>query len=188
MLAKISKFALNLFGWNTSGSLPQGVDKAILIVAPHTSNWDFIIGRLTFWASKVRIRVLIKKEVFFFPFGPLLRSMGAVPVARGKKNNMVDEVAHLLNTHDKLVVVITPEGTRQLSRKWKKGFYLIAMEAKVPIALAFIDYKSKTGGVGPLFTPTGDYEKDMQYIQEFYKSKTARHPEKFSLSPQNLKK
>ncbi len=187
MLAKVSLFFLRLFGWNTSGSLPPGVEKAILIVAPHTSNWDFVIGRLTFWSSRVKIRVLIKKEVFVFPFGILLRKMGAVPVARGKKNNMVDQVVDLLNQNEKMVVVITPEGTRQLTRKWKKGFYLIAMQAQVPIVLAFIDYRKKTGGVGPILHPTGDFEKDMEFIQNFYKEKSARHPERFSLSPQNLR-
>lgn len=187
MLAKISTLILHLFGWHTSGFLPPGIEKAILIVAPHTSNWDFVIGRLTFWSSKVKIRILIKKEVFVFPFGVILRKMGAVPVDRGKKNNMVDQVVDLINRNEKMIVVITPEGTRQLTRKWKKGFYLIAMQAKVPIAMAFIDYKQKSGGVGIMFQPTGDFEKDMEFIGNFYKEKTARHPERFSLSPQNLR-
>ena len=178
----ISHGILKLFGWNTTGILPDGIHKAVLIVAPHTSYLDFVIGRLTFGASKLKVRVLIKEEAFFFPFGGLLRSLGGVPVARGKKNNMVDKAVEYLNSHDDLVVVITPEGSRKLVKQWKKGFYLIAEKAKVPIALGFIDYKRKIGGVGPLIYPTGDYEKDLAAIQEFYKDMTPRHPELFHLS------
>lgn len=178
----IAKGILKLFGWNTSTLLPEGINKAVLIVAPHTSSWDFIIGRLTFGASKIKVRVLIKEEAFFFPVGGLLKILGGVPVARGKKNFMVDKAVEYLNEHDNLVVVITPEGSRKLVRQWKKGFYMIAEKANVPIALGFIDYKRKIGGVGPILYPCGDYEKDLVSIQDFYKDMTARHPEKFSLS------
>ena len=178
----VAKGILRLFGWNTTGLLPEGINKAVLIVAPHTSYWDFVIGRLTFGASKVKVRVLIKEEAFFFPIGVILKVLGGVPVARGKKNNMVDKAVEYLNEHDYLVVVITPEGSRRLVRHWKKGFYMIAERAKVPIALGFIDYKSKTGGVGPILFPSGDYEKDLITIQDFYKRMTACHPELFNLS------
>jgi 1-acyl-sn-glycerol-3-phosphate acyltransferase len=80
-------------------------------------------------------------------------------------------------------VVITPEGTRKFVKQWKRGFYLIAMDAKVPIILSFIDYRDKTGGIGPVFYPTGDYNKDMEFIYQFYSSKTARHPENFFVPP-----
>ena len=183
MISLLSRFVLRLFGWNTSGSLPEGIHKAVMIVAPHTSYYDFIIGRLTFWASNVKIRVLIKSEAFSFPVGLLLKQFGGVPVDRGKKNYMVDQVSDLFRKSDHLIVVITPEGTRRKVRQWKKGFYLIAMEAKVPIALAFIDYRNKTGGVGPVIMPTGNYKKDMEFILNFYKNKTARHPDRFNLSP-----
>ena len=185
MISRISSFILHLFGWHTSGAIPSGINKVIMIVAPHTSYWDFVIGRLTFWGSKVKIRVLIKKEVFVFPLGVILRKLGGLPVARGKKNNMIDEVVKLFEESESLVVVITPEGTRRLVRQWKKGFYLIAMAAKVPIALAYIDYANKKGGVGPILYPTGNFEKDMEFINQFYLDKTGKHPEKFNLSDQN---
>ena len=95
---------------------------------------------------------------------------------------MVTKAVELFDQNESMVIVITPEGTRKLSRQWKKGFYVIAMEAKVPIALAFIDYRRKMGGLGEIFYPTGDYEKDIAYILNFYKDKTARHPELFNLS------
>lgn len=172
---------MRLFGWETDGSIPKEVNQAILIFAPHTSYWDFVIGRMTYVGSRFKIRVLIKKEVFFFPLGPILKLFGAIPVARGKKNNMVDQVKKLFVKHPSVLVLITPEGSRKLVKQWKKGFYLIAMEAQVPIALSFIDYRKKTGGVGPIFYPTGDFEKDMELIYNFYKDKTPRHPEKFFL-------
>jgi 1-acyl-sn-glycerol-3-phosphate acyltransferase len=118
----IASTVLKMFGWNTSGKLPDGITKAVLIVAPHTSYWDFVIGRLTFGASKVKVRVLIKEEAFFFPISGLLKALGGVPVARGKKNNMVDKAVEYLGVNDHLVVVITPEGSRKLVRQWKKGF------------------------------------------------------------------
>ena len=183
MIAALSSVILRLFGWHTNAIMPEGVVKAVMIVAPHTSYWDFVVGRMTFWSSKLPIRVLIKKEAFVFPAGWLLRKLGGVPVARGKKNNLVDQVAELFRKSPSMVVVITPEGTRRRVRHWKKGFYHIAMAANVPIALAFIDYGTKTGGVGPLFYPTGDYEKDMTVIMDFYKDKKGRYPEKFNLTP-----
>jgi 1-acyl-sn-glycerol-3-phosphate acyltransferase len=185
MIRRVSRFVLWLFGWKTSGLLPEGLVKAVIIVAPHTSYWDFVIGRLTFWGSKVKVRVLIKKEVFFFPLGLLLRQLGGVPVARGKKNNMIEQVVELFGRSQSLAVVITPEGTRKLVHHWKRGFYLIALQAKVPIALAYIDYGNKTGGIGSIFYPTGDFEKDMEVIQDFYRDKTGKHPEQFNLSPKS---
>jgi 1-acyl-sn-glycerol-3-phosphate acyltransferase len=182
MKRRLANLILKLFGWNTNGVMPPGVKKAVVIVAPHTSYWDFVIGRLTFFASGTRMRVLIKKESFVFPLGILLKSVGAIPVDRGKKNNMVDQVVQLFNESVSLCVVITPEGTRKLVRHWKKGFYMIAVEAKVPIALAFIDYGNKTGGIGPLVYPSGDFEKDMEFINNFYRDKTGKFPGQFNLT------
>ncbi|MCX6243679.1 MAG: 1-acyl-sn-glycerol-3-phosphate acyltransferase [Bacteroidetes bacterium] len=181
IIATVSRFILRSFGWHTSGKMPGGITRAIMIVAPHTSTWDFVVGRLTFWESTVKVRVLIKKEAFVPFLGWFLRILGGVPVDRGKKNNMIIQVADLFKEIPNLVVVITPEGTRKKVRHWKKGFYLIAMEAKVPIALAFIDYGKKTGGIGQILYPSGNYEKDLEIIQDFYKDKTARHPERFTL-------
>jgi 1-acyl-sn-glycerol-3-phosphate acyltransferase len=175
----ISKTILRIFGWQTNGNLPPGVNQAVLIVAPHTSAWDFVIGRLTFFGTGKKFRFLIKKEAFFFPFGYFLKALGGVPVDRGRKNDMVTNVAGLFKNHENLVVVITPEGTRRLSKQWKKGFYLIAQAAGVPVALAFIDYGKKTGGIGLILHPSGDFEKDISVIYDFYRDKTARHPEKF---------
>jgi 1-acyl-sn-glycerol-3-phosphate acyltransferase len=182
MISKISRFILRLTGWRTNAILPEDIVKAVLIVAPHTSYWDFVIGRMTFWSSKLKIRVLIKKEVFFFPLGWFLRRLGGVPVARGQRNNLVEQATELFKQNSTMIIVITPEGTRRKVHHWKKGFYYIAMEAKVPIALGFIDYRTKTGGIGPLIYPTGNYEKDLSVIMDFYRDKKGRYPEKFNLN------
>jgi len=183
----LSSIILKLLGWNTDGSLPEGIRKAVVVSAPHTSVWDFVIGRFTFWAIKVNVKFLIKKESFGFPFGPMLKWIGGVPVARGKyKSSLITEVTEMFANSEDLIVVITPEGTRKRVEQWKKGFYMIALSAGVPIALSYIDYGKKTGGIGPILYPTGDYEKDIRIIQDFYRGVTARHPERFHLS-ENVK-
>lgn len=182
MIRILAKFVLTLFGWKTDGSLPEGIHKAVVISAPHTSNWDFVIGRLTFFAIRVNIRFLIKEEVFTFPAGWFMKRLGGIPVERDTANRSVDQVVKLFRDQESLIVVITPEGARKRVDRWKKGFYLIAQRANVPIALAYINYQTRTGGIGPVFMPSGDYEKDLQFIHEFYRDIIARHPERFNLS------
>jgi 1-acyl-sn-glycerol-3-phosphate acyltransferase len=184
---KFSKFILRLFGWHTNGALPEGITRAVIVSAPHTSYWDFVIGRFTFWAIDVNIRFLIKKEAFRFPMGFLLRKLGGIPVERDTANSMVDQVIRMFRENEALVIVITPEGTREKVLRWKKGFYIIAQRAGVPIALSFINYGNKTGGMGPVIIPSGDYEKDLETIQDFYRDKIACHPERFNLSAENTK-
>jgi 1-acyl-sn-glycerol-3-phosphate acyltransferase len=184
---RISFFILWLFGWKSPDRTPEGIDKAVLAVAPHTSNWDFPLGRLYAWTAGLPVRFLIKKELYFWPLGWVLDKIGGVPVDRKKGKNTVDVVASLFNDYERLYIAITPEGTRKLTTEWKKGFYFIALKAKVPILLSYIDYEKKIVGMGKPFEVTGDYEADMAKIKEFYKTKGAKYPEMYSLSPENLK-
>lgn len=179
----IAKIILKIWGWKLNGIIPPGVDKCVVIAAPHTSNLDFFIGRLAYFAIGVKIKFLIKKEVFTFPFGKIIKAWGGIAVDRGKKNNIVNQVVDYFNESESLYVLVTPEGTRKLSKQWKKGFYLIAEKAKVPIAFGYADYKKKEAGVGPVIYPSGDYEKDLKTIQDFYRDKTAKYPEMFNLTP-----
>lgn len=169
-------------GWTIKGGIPEGEKRAVVVAAPHTSNMDFFIGRMAYFVLGVNVKFLIKKEAFFWPFGGLVKKWGGIPIDRGRSGNMVDFVAGLFTEYDSLYVVITPEGTRSLVEKWKKGFYFIARTAKVPMALGYIDYKNKEGGIGPTIMPSGDYNKDLKIIEDFYRDKTAKHPEKFNLS------
>ncbi len=183
-----AKAILRLIGWQIIGSIPADDKKFIVTMAPHTSNWDFLLGWLGFGSLGLKSKYLVKKEAFFFPLGPIIRWMGAIPVDRGRSTNVVLQVGDLFKHRDNLIITLTPEGTRSLNKNWKRGFYYIAQHAKVPILLGFLNYENKTGGFGPLIHITGDFDKDMEVIESFYKKQTARYPEKFNLSPQNLLK
>jgi len=187
MNSSLAKFILKLTGWRVEGTLPDTIKRVIVVMAPHTSNWDFVMGWLGFSALGLKSRYLIKKEAFFFPVAYFIRKLGGIPVDRGK-NKVILQIGELFRDSDKLIITVTPEGTRSLNFTWKKGFYLIAQHARVPLVFGYLDYKSKSGGLGPVFYVTGDYEKDMEVIESFYKEKSALYPEKYNLSPENLKK
>jgi 1-acyl-sn-glycerol-3-phosphate acyltransferase len=177
----IARFFLKLFGWKIHSVIPPGTRKAVIIAAPHTSNFDFFIGRFAYWAMGVKIKFLIKKEAFTFPLGGLLRWSGGIPVDRSRNNRMVDQITKIFRESESFFVMITPEGTRKPNPFWKKGFYHIAMGAEVPIAIGYLDYKKKEGGIGKILYPTGNYEEDLKKIKDFYRDKTPRHPERFNL-------
>lgn len=177
MKRAISKFLFKLFGWDIEDQAPKIAFKAVLVHAPHTSNWDFIIGRMASWVYRLPVKFLIKKELFFFPLGWILKSMGGIPVDRSKNNNLTDQIAKLFSENDELAIIFTPEGTRKYNPKWKKGFYYLAIKSDVPIVLTFIDYKNKRGGFGPTFTPTGDVNKDIETIKDFYRDIQGKVPE-----------
>ena len=183
MIKKLSKWVLKRFGWSLTQGLPEGIKKCVLIVAPHTSNWDFVIGRLIFNVIGLPTKFLIKKELFFWPLGPLVRKLGGISIDRKKGTNAIKEVAQLFSQYDKLIVTITPEGTRKLNYNWKRGFYYISELAKVPVAVAYIDYGKKECGIAFLFTPSGDFNKDFEPIRAFFLDKEAKFPENFNLSP-----
>jgi 1-acyl-sn-glycerol-3-phosphate acyltransferase len=174
---KFGSFFLKLFGWRVVGRLPDD-KKYILLVAPHTSNWDFPVGLFARFSMGVRINFLAKKQLFFFPLGLFLKSVGGVPVDRTKKDNKVDKVVHLFNSRDRFVLAITPEGTRSAVTRWKEGFYHIACKAKVPLALVALDYASKEIRIQEAFWPCGNLEKDLSQILDYYRTIKGRYPKK----------
>ncbi len=173
-----SDLLLKIMGWKIDNEIPNTIKKAVIIVAPHSSYWDTVIGKLGFWHMEVDSRILIKKEAFFWPFGQILKYLGGIPVNRKKAGRLTDNVAHLFDEYDSLFITITPEGTRTLVREWKLGFYYIALSANVPIVLGLLDYKNKTGGMKKLFYPTGDIKNDLAEIKSFYKGIAGKHPER----------
>ncbi len=187
-MKKFAQFILKLFGWKITGDFPTQYKKLVILEAPHTSNLDYFIGMMCIYASGVKVNVIIKKEAFFWPFAGLLKKAGGIPIDRKGKTSKVDAIAGLFEKHDTLNLGITPEGTRSLAKKWKKGYYYIALKAKVPILLSSIDYKKKAGHFGPVLFPCGDYEKDFIQIEKYYRGINARYPEKYSLSPMYLDK
>ncbi len=180
MKKKIASFLLNLLGWKTLFGPLEGVKKCVIIAAPHTSNWDFPYTILTFWKYDIPISFFIKDSYTKSILGGILRSMGAIGVDRSKNGNLVDYAAELLQNRDELMLIVPAEGTRSYTEKWKTGFYHIAKKAGVPIALGYLDFKTKEIGVGKLFKPTGDIDSDFDEIQEFYKNITGKHPELYN--------
>ena len=176
-MRKLAGFILRMIGWKVDERTPEGVKKCVIAVGPHTSNWDFVLGKLAFIYYGVNARYLIKKELFFFPLGLILRWMGGIPVDRKKKNNMTEYAAELFEKNDELFLVFTPEGTRSYNPNWKKGFYYIAMKAKVPIYICYMDYEKKIGGFHSRFDPTGDVESDIAHIKSIMSQFKGKNPE-----------
>ncbi|WP_087543933.1 1-acyl-sn-glycerol-3-phosphate acyltransferase [Acinetobacter sp. WCHA29] len=187
MFEKLAEKSLNLMGWELDNHWDLNVDQCVMIAAPHTSNWDALYARLALKALGVNVRLTIKDSYMKFPFGPFVRAMGGIGIDRSVKQegqarpSMVQLMSDLFKTHPKLVMLVTPEGTRAKQEQWKTGFYHVATNAGVPIALAYMDYAKKKTGVGKIVYPTGDYEKDMVEIMSFYADINAKFPEKFSV-------
>jgi 1-acyl-sn-glycerol-3-phosphate acyltransferase len=178
MVRAISKYLLEIFGWKLSGSVP-GIKKYVIIVAPHTSNWDYFFGQLFIFSTGLKAKIMIKKELFYFPLGILLRALGGIPVDRKGKTDIVDQMIRHFNVHDSFILTIAPEGTRSRVNEWKTGFHRIATGANVPVLCGFIDYKKKLIGTGKLFYLSGDTGADMAKIKRFYSNMNPRYPEKF---------
>lgn len=171
---------LRLAGWKIKVEA-EPVAKCVVAVAPHTSNWDFIIGKMLCSAIGYKVSFLMKSEWFFFPLNYILKAMGGIPVYRKRKTNMTGQMIELFGKSEKLYLVISPEATRKRTTEWKKGFYYIALGAGVPIATAYIDYKKKLAGIPPYFIPTGNEEEDMAKIKAFYSRFTGKNPEGFAV-------
>lgn len=178
---KLSEIILKTFGWKLIGDFPN-IDKSVVTLAPHTSNWDFVIGKLYLNAKNINNNTMMKKEMFFFPLNIILNILGAIPVDRkNKKISIVSQTASLYKERAELNIFIAPEGSRNLSPRWKKGFYYIAQEAKVPIVTSFIDYKKKEVGIKETINDTSNIEKTMAEINNIYKNIQAKLPENFSI-------
>lgn len=154
----------------------QRLHHCVLIEAPHTSIYDFLLGAACVWKMGLNPCIFIKKEFFVFPLRHFLRWSGALPVDRGNcANHLVESAVKALNDKNDITIIITPEGTRKKVRRFKRGFYEIAMKAGVPIAITYIDYKTRHMGVGPLITPSGDINADMRLILDFYSGVSPRN-------------
>ncbi len=169
ILRVLSVWFLKLNGWKVTGSLPAGVDKCVLIAAPHTSNWDLPYTLMAAFELRLHVYWMGKKSIFRQPFRGLMMWLGGIPVDRDRSNNLVAASAEAIrNAAGKLQMVVPPEGTRAKARYWKTGFYYIALGANVPIVMAYMDYELKRTGLGPVLYPSGDIDADMQTIRAFY--------------------
>jgi len=172
----IGKTFLRLSGWKVEGELPA-INKCVAIYAPHTSNWDFVYMLAIAYALRLNGNWFGKRELFNSPLGPVFRRLGGIPIDRGAKNNRVQITVEAIEREERILLAITPEGTRSKSGYWKSGFYNIAVQAKLPILFMYTDYARKTGGMGPLLEPSGDLERDMHIIREFFSGVTGKYPD-----------
>ncbi|MFQ5547078.1 MAG: lysophospholipid acyltransferase family protein [Woeseia sp.] len=176
ILNKIADAILKISGWKIEGSVPA-LDKAVYIAAPHTSNWDgfwLIVAKIAFG---LEAKFLAKHTLFWWPLGAILARLGAIPIDRSRGAGIVGELIERFRQNDRLALALAPEGTRRWMPYWKTGFYRVAVGAEVPIVLGFIDYGSKKMGIGGTYEPTGDQEKDLDYLRKFYSRFTPCRPE-----------
>ena len=156
-------------------------EKCIIALAPHTSNWDFIVGNLYSRAKRFHCDFLMKKEWFFWPMGILMRRLGGIPVYRSKQMHSTDIIAQQAKQAKKVRLCITPEGTRKAQPDWKKGFYYIALKAELPILLFGLDYGQKRIVCTKTVIPSGDLDRDMRDIKVYYKDFKGKKPENFTI-------
>jgi 1-acyl-sn-glycerol-3-phosphate acyltransferase len=155
------------------GEVPES---GILVGAPHTSNWDWVAMLLLTWSDGVQARVLIKRELFRGPLAPLLRATGGIPLDRSNPGETVRALLAQAGDDDDFLLVLAAEGTRERTDYWKSGFYRMAQQTGLPVSLGFVDGPSRTIGIGPTFTPTGDVVADMDLVRDFYADKHGIHP------------
>ena len=178
MLKSICSFILlKLWGWKIESVFPKDVPKSIIIVIPHTSNWDFPIGILLRPIIHLKTNFVGKSSLFFFPLGILMRALGGVAVDRTKHNNFVDAVVDIYKKRDQFSITVTPEGTRSKVKTLKSGFYYIALKAGVPIVCCKFDWSKMVIGFSEPFYPTGDYEGDLPKILQYFRGVKGKIPE-----------
>lgn len=174
----LSRQILRMDGWTVNITVPD-YPKCIICVAPHTSNWDFILGKLAYASVGRKAGFLMKEAWFFFPLGLIFKAMGGIPV-RKTNSSLVAALVEKFNNSERLTLAITPEGTRSRTSNWRHGFLHIAYEANVPIVLGAIDFATKRIIIEQTFEPSGDVEKDMRAIKDYYRPFVGKYPEKFT--------
>jgi len=176
MLRILARFLLSLSGWLIDDNLPKE-SKYVLVGAPHTSNWDLLLLLLGMMALGFRFDWVGKHTLFKWPVGSLLKAIGGIPVDRRIRSGFVSRMVDLFNSRENFILMITPEGTRSKATYWKTAFYYIALQAKVPIALGYIDYGERKLGVGKTVLLSGDIVKDFEVLRDFYEGKKGKYPE-----------
>ena len=171
--ARFARRVLRLARLRLVGALPR---RGLVIGAPHTSNWDFVLAVLLFWALDARPLVLVKSEVFWWPLGPLLRSLGAVATDRAGGGGLVAGLTAAADADEEFLLALAPDGTRRPIDHWKSGFYRLAQLTGLPVTLAYVDRPTREIGIGPTFALTGDVSSDMDRIREFFADKRGVRP------------
>ena len=187
MTKAFARFILGLFGWSVNETIPPESQRSVMIAAPHTSNWDFVLTRMAFYVLGIPVKIAVKNFWTKFPFGIITVPFGGLGIDRSKKDpnnprpSQIQQMANFFDQYDKIAMVVAPEGTRQLRKQWKMGFYHTAKLANVPITFGYLDFKKKEAGVGGPLYLTDNMEEDMAKIMDFYRDIPAKFPEKFSV-------
>jgi len=176
--AALGRALLASGGWRIDGEMPD-VAKAVIIVAPHTSNWDFVWGAAAKLALRLRVRFLGKHTLFAGPLAPLMRWLGGIPVDRRSPAGTVEQTLAAFAERHQLILAVAPEGTRRKVAAWKSGFYRIALGASAPIVPVALDYRKRAVVLGTAFRPSGDYDADLPRLQAFFAAEMARRPEEY---------
>jgi 1-acyl-sn-glycerol-3-phosphate acyltransferase len=175
----LGRLMLRLTGWRVEGEFPD-LGQCVLIVAPHTSNWDFVFGLAAKWALGLRVRFIGKHQLFRFPLGVLMRGVGGIPVDRHSAEGFAERVAAEFASGLPLWLVVAPEGTRRRVTRWKSGFHRIARAARVPILPVALDYAARSVRALPLYTPSEDYAADLQALSAHFTSAMACEPARYA--------
>lgn len=175
------KLLLRLLGWKGYGRAVSE-NKCIILGAPHTSGWDFVISWIYYKSMGGKANILIKKEFFFWPAGYILQKMGGIPIDRSKGANVIRETIKAFNSREYMHLAITPEGTRTKTKKWKAGFHTIAMQTDIPVYVSSFDWGRKEMKIYGKFELTDDYRKDIKRLKDLYREKgvKGKHPERFT--------
>ena len=177
LLRKIARFGINISGWSIKGKVPDE-ERIVIIAAPHTSNWDFILAMLAIFGLNIKLRWLGKHSIFKPGFKFFFKWLGGIPVYRDNPSKLIDSVVKIVKKEKSIVIAMTPEGTRKKVKRWKTGFLRIAKQTHSKILLISIDAPTKSIEIGKNFNPTGNSDEDLAFIQKYYSSFRGINPNK----------
>ena len=177
ILRKIARFGINISGWTIKGKVPDE-ERIVIIAAPHTSNWDFILAMLAIFGLNIKVRWLGKNSIFKPGFKKFFEWLGGIPVYRDNPSTLIEKVVNIVKKEKSIVIAMTPEGTRKKVNRWKTGFLRIAKQTHSKILLISIDAPTKSIEIGNIFNPTGNSEEDLAYIQKYYSTFRGINPQK----------
>ena len=177
----ISKLLFKIYGWKLIGSVPSDVKKFVLIAAPHSTNFDFFLAMPTMWSLGVPGKFLIKKEHIETFYGFLIKWMGGIAVDRQNQNkDFTEQLKKTISESDEMALLFTPEGTRSKVKKWKSGFYRVAVACNLPILMSYPLHTKKEVHLGELYYPTGDFVTDFTYFEDYYRKSITEENAKFN--------
>lgn len=174
-LRAFGRAGMRMLGWRLTGEVPDR-NKVLFVVAPHTSNWDWVIGMFALLGVGFKITYMVKHSLFFWPLGKIIRATGGEPVVRSDAGDVVDQLVQQFENHEVLYYGLAPEGTRSKVERWKTGFLRVAQRTQLSLVLVSFDYTKKEINIGPEYQPVGDIDKDIQAVMQYFSQFRGRNP------------